>query len=173
MNVNARYPGSSHDSFVWRSSMASAKMVNEHERDPNTRLFLLGDSGYPLQPWLMVPVPNARTPAELYYNQIHSKTRNKVERCIGVLKNRFRCLIYEQKLRYSHLKASRIINSCAVLHNYLCSRHVDDDDDGHNLPDNDHNENNNIDNSNRIYRQQGQVVRDELIDRLYNDRNLN
>lgn len=86
MNVNARYPGSSHDSFVWRSSMASALMVNEHERDPDTHLYLLGDSGYPLQPWLMVPVANANTPEELHYNRMHSKTRNKVERCIGVLK---------------------------------------------------------------------------------------
>lgn len=53
--------------------------------------WLLGDSGYPQQPWLMIPVLNAVVGSpEERYNTGHASARNCVERCIGVLKSRFR-----------------------------------------------------------------------------------
>lgn len=51
-------------------------------------VFITGDSGYGLEPWLMTPVLNAAegTP-EFRYTQAHCSARNTVERTIGVLKS--------------------------------------------------------------------------------------
>lgn len=171
LNVNARYPGSTHDSFVWKSSIASAHMEDEHEIDPDTNQYLLGDSGYPLQPWLMTPVPNPRTDAEQNYNLIHSQTRNKVERCIGVLKTRFRCLIHENKLRYNHKKSANIIYSCVILHNFLNMRNFTDDVDLNITDTGNHPHNNTQQNTNTQILQQGKVVRNRLIQTLFNSTN--
>ncbi|KAK5642871.1 hypothetical protein RI129_009038 [Pyrocoelia pectoralis] len=66
----------------------------------------------------MTPIVNAPegTP-EFQYTQRHVVARNVVERCNGVLKGRFRCILQERKLRYNPQIVSSIINSCAVLHN--------------------------------------------------------
>lgn len=81
---------------------------------------MIGDSGYPLLPFLMnVIVDDALAFDEAIYNQVVRSTRQLVERTIGVLKVRFRCILGERQLRYDPTKARRIIYSCATLHNYL------------------------------------------------------
>ena len=92
-------------------------------------LLLLGDSAYPLLPWLMTPKMNASTRQEDRYNAAHKKGRSTVERCNGLLKARFRCLT--QPMMYSPLKSSRIILACGVLHNIAIERrvHIDFTDD--------------------------------------------
>lgn len=84
--------------------------------DHNT--WLIGDSGYPQQPWLMVPIVNAveGTP-EYNYTQRLVRARNCIERCFGVLKGRFRCIMGERKLRYQPNKVADIVVACCVLHN--------------------------------------------------------
>ncbi|KAH7965390.1 hypothetical protein HPB49_007040 [Dermacentor silvarum] len=78
-----------------------------------------GDSGYPLEPWLLVPVrgSHAGTTSEGHYNRDHASMRNVVERCIGVLKSKFRCLQHFRTLLYSPDRAPRIIYACVALHN--------------------------------------------------------
>lgn len=73
----------------------------------------------------MTPYIAPATDQQRYFNKMHAKARCKVERCIGVLKSRFRCLLGERKLLYSHERASKIIVSCVVLHNFLI-QHVPD-----------------------------------------------
>ncbi|KAH7949558.1 hypothetical protein HPB49_012208 [Dermacentor silvarum] len=53
-----------------------------------------GDRAYPLEPWLMTAVPGhpALKDTEGRFNSARVSTRLAVERCIGVLKSRFRCL---------------------------------------------------------------------------------
>lgn len=78
---------------------------------------VLGDSGYKLKPFLMTPFRNPTDVYERLYNQKHTSTRNVVERCFGVLKNRFRCILGSRGLHYTPEKATQIINACCAVHN--------------------------------------------------------
>lgn len=92
--------------------------------DHNT--WLIGDSGYPLQPWLLTPFHNpAPNTRESRFNNAHIQARNCIERCNGVLKSRFRCLLKERVLRYSPVKVGKIVNSCAILHNICIAANLD------------------------------------------------
>jgi len=87
--------------------------------------YVTGDSGYPLEPWLMTPLGAANTRAEMAYNTAHSKTRTVVERCFGLMKSRFRCLDKTGgTLLYTAEKTCRLVNAVAVLHNFCIDRHI-------------------------------------------------
>lgn len=126
--VNSSYPGSCHDSHVWKLSNVR-KHVEEQYHLGGRNLFL-GDAGYPLEPWLLTPF---RSPAvgssEARFNLAHAKARNIIERTIGILKNSFRCLM--NGLHYSPEKTGRIVNMCCALHNIrinFCRPHEHLDD---------------------------------------------
>ncbi|XP_037827945.1 putative nuclease HARBI1 [Lucilia sericata] len=114
--VDARHPGSNHDSFIWKGSQAD-DYFNLLYSGGERNVWVLGDSGYPLLPYLMTPLRNCNTEQEEKYNKSHIKARNCVERCIGVLKNRFRCILGERGLHYEPHKVTKIINVCCALHN--------------------------------------------------------
>lgn len=116
ININARYPGSTHDAYIWRNSKVLVQLKRTHREDDHK--WLIGDGGYPLQPWLMVPIRAPVNPQEQLFNDKHCKLRCRVELCIGRFKNRFRCLI-ENEQRYKPIRVALIINACAVLHNIL------------------------------------------------------
>lgn len=63
------------------------------------------------------------TPEERFNNRLKS-ARNLIERCNGVLKNRFRCLLKHRVLHYSPQKAGLIINACVCLHNMCIENNV-------------------------------------------------
>lgn len=83
------------------------------------RFLIKGDSGYGQQPWLNVPLTTVNSEQGERYNKTHKKIRSTVERCIGILKSRFRCLCRQRLLMYNPARAGTIINACAVLHNLL------------------------------------------------------
>ncbi|KAH7973692.1 hypothetical protein HPB49_004014 [Dermacentor silvarum] len=60
--------------------------------------------------------PGTHTP-EGRYNLAHASMRNVVERGIGVLKARFRCLQRQRTLRYQPKEAATIVAACATLRN--------------------------------------------------------
>lgn len=70
----------------------------------------------------MTPISNPTSDAQKMFNKKHIEARNCVERCIGLLKNRFRCLHNENTLRYSPDKVGKIVNVCVALHN-ICINH--------------------------------------------------
>ena len=83
-------------------------------------MIILGDSAYSLSPWLMkIFDGNNLSQQQEHFNQELCSIRQIVERCIGLLKVRFRCILGERKLRYNPTKVGRIIYSCATLHNFL------------------------------------------------------
>ncbi|KAG7155456.1 nuclease HARBI1-like 22 [Homarus americanus] len=84
-----------------------------------------GDSGYPLEAFLMTPFRNPSTPGEVRYNNSHTKTRVVVVQTFGVLKSRFRCLHRSGgSLQYDPSKCAKIVNACFLLHNYCLMRRV-------------------------------------------------
>lgn len=86
----------------------------------------LGDSGYPLEPWLITPYRNPlENSAESYFNEQHSKGRSIIERAFGLLKARFRCLLAARELHYNPVKAALILNACCALHNICLEFNVD------------------------------------------------
>ncbi|XP_013397341.1 putative nuclease HARBI1 [Lingula anatina] len=119
-DVVCRWPGSTHDSFIFTNSGIGQHFEGMDAEDiPG---FLLGDSGYPLRPYLMTPKANPLTGPETRYNRAHISTRNSIERALGVLKSRWRCLDRSGgSLQYSPDVASNIIMACFRLHN-LCIR---------------------------------------------------
>ncbi|XP_034839902.2 putative nuclease HARBI1 isoform X2 [Maniola hyperantus] len=119
ININARYPGRVHDQFIFNNS----KVKQEMKRLYDSRIgqyYLLGDSGYALEPWMMTPdleaVPSSS--AEKYTNW-HCQVRNCVERTNGYLKGTFRSLGIDRVLHYSPEKASQLIYACATLYNIM------------------------------------------------------
>lgn len=80
--------------------------------------YFSGDSGYPQRPWLMTPILNAAHGSrEEHYTQKHVQARNCIERCFGLLKTRWRCLLRDRVLHYHPHVASKITMACCVLHN--------------------------------------------------------
>lgn len=45
MNINAQFPGSTHDAHIWRTSHVSQVMEGIYRHDPGNVFFLMGDSG--------------------------------------------------------------------------------------------------------------------------------
>ena len=117
-------PGSTNDSRVLRrSSLFSLGMhgnlfdaqyaVNGHTP------YLIGNLGYPLLPWLMVPhklVGNLSI-SESLFNKKLRKGRCVVENAFGILKQSFRELLQKSDLHVTFMPD--VILCCAILHNVL------------------------------------------------------
>ncbi|KAK8787336.1 hypothetical protein V5799_022886 [Amblyomma americanum] len=87
--------------------------------------YLLGDSAYPLQPWLLTPYKCPSKNCEEGFKSVHSQQRVIVEGAFGLLKNRFRRLLYVNSRSLKQIVLI-IIGSC-VLHN-MCTESNDDDE---------------------------------------------
>ena len=79
---------------------------------------LVGDSGYPLRPYLITPLLHPQTRAERRFNRAHCRSRVVVENLFGVWKRRFPCLQLVLRLEVEITLA--VIVACAVLHNLAC-----------------------------------------------------
>ena len=86
--------------------------------------WLIGDSGYSLREEMMIPFLECTNSAEEIFNKSHKRSRSVVERAIGVLKSRFRCLCKQSggAIRFDETTACLIFISCVVLHNYCLER---------------------------------------------------
>ncbi|XP_055704159.1 putative nuclease HARBI1 [Phlebotomus papatasi] len=115
--LNANFPGSAHDSHIWRMSDLNTYLERKCYSSQNDT-FLLGDKAYGLTPWLLTPLRGNLSRQEKAYNKWHRTARLSIERTFGILKNRYRCLNgKERALRYNPEIASYIVASCCVLHN--------------------------------------------------------
>ena len=64
LDVDAKWPESSHDSFILQASQVN----DDFEQGTYWDSRLLGDSGYPLKKWLITPIPSPSTSAERNFN---------------------------------------------------------------------------------------------------------
>ncbi|KAI2646902.1 hypothetical protein H4Q32_026559 [Labeo rohita] len=125
LNMVARWPGGTHDSFILQNSSVGIKL---RDGALQGRSHLLGDKGYPLTEYLVTPLANPATEQERRFNTAHIRTRSTVERCIGLLKGRWLCLgSAGGALLYSPQKSCDIILASGVLHNIAQGNGVPDD----------------------------------------------
>ncbi|KAH7985715.1 hypothetical protein HPB49_026301 [Dermacentor silvarum] len=70
---------SDHDSFVWRTTWLRRRFQTGHIANPGE--YLPGGSGYPLEPWLLTPVPGhpPTQTAEGKYTTAHAAMRLEVD----------------------------------------------------------------------------------------------
>ena len=105
------WPRSVHDSTIFTNSHIRAQFeigtINEG--------ILLGDSGYPLRKYVLTRYLRPETRAQHNYNAAHIRTRNCVERMIGVWKRWFPVL--SLGLRTKLQTTLIVIVATAVLHN--------------------------------------------------------
>ena len=117
-------PGSTNDARVLRCSSLYHLAMSKNLFDARHAMegfspYLLGDSGYPLLPWLMVPHKNERNLSllETLFNKKLRKGRCVVENAFGILKQTFRELLVKSKLDVVFLPD--VITCCAIFYNIL------------------------------------------------------
>jgi hypothetical protein len=84
------------------------------------REYLLGDAGYPLYDWLIMPFARGIDERHDEWNHMHSSTRMCVERAFGRLKGIWRILSRILWQARVHTIAP-MIYCCCILHNLMIS----------------------------------------------------
>ncbi|XP_071155445.1 putative nuclease HARBI1 [Mytilus edulis] len=116
--ITADWPGSVHDSHIFKTSSICKHLEENHKGLVDG--VLLGDSGYMCRPFLLTPYNNPQEPHQERFNGSHVSTRSLIERTFGVWKRRFHVL--HSEIRMKPDKVCRIIGACAVLHNIAVLR---------------------------------------------------
>jgi hypothetical protein len=119
MDVVAAWPGSVHDSRIFRNSPLFNRLATG-----TLNGILLGDNGYAIFPFLLTPYLRPNNKLQNYYNLTHKKTRNVVERAFGQLKKRFHCLGSIVRVRLD--RTCSVIIACFILHNLAKRLHDPD-----------------------------------------------
>ncbi|KAJ8936288.1 hypothetical protein NQ314_012425 [Rhamnusium bicolor] len=110
MNVNARYPGSTNDAFIWNNS--NLQILLRHLHMAGYKDYYLLEPGF-LHRWMKNQYP---TPQNIGIIQ-HTRARGALLN--AVLKMRFRCLLKHRVLHYAPQMACKIIIAVLSFHN-LC-----------------------------------------------------
>jgi hypothetical protein len=103
------------DSRVLKKSSLYRRVVNgsllddclEHTSDIPP--YMLGDKGYPLLPWLLMPFKDngyQRTILETLFQEQHSRGRSVVENAFGILKQTWRELLVKTDLKWNSCPTS-------------------------------------------------------------------
>ena len=123
------FPGNSHDSIIFQSTqlysdIKESDFIPQISKDVSgvqVPPIILGDSAFPLMPWLMKPYTNASpTPKQYYFNYRLSRARMVTEGAFGQLKSRWRILLRKCESKTSELTVTAL--ACMVLHNICIDR---------------------------------------------------
>ncbi|CAC5398513.1 HARBI1 [Mytilus coruscus] len=113
-NISARWPGSAHDSHIFRTSAIGQHLENGYHGIGQG--VLLGDSDYPCRQFLLTPY---RQPAagrgQARFNRRHCSIRSTIERTFGIWNKRFHILGSEIKLAESSLIVD--LHNIAIMRN--------------------------------------------------------
>ncbi|XP_023232867.1 putative nuclease HARBI1 [Centruroides sculpturatus] len=120
------WPGSANYSRIWQQSPIYNMFLSESLRYLGDKYYLLADSAYPLDTFLIVPYKDYGnlTVKQKNFNRRYSSIRVVVEQTIGLLKGRFRCLKYLDMENISSM--SKVVMTSCILHN-LCINQGDID----------------------------------------------
>ncbi|KAI2802488.1 hypothetical protein BLOT_009944 [Blomia tropicalis] len=77
--------------------------------------FLLGDSAFKLTSWMMKPFPTTSNADQVLFNRKHTLARRSIERTFGMVKSRFRRLLYCLHVRID--RVANVVDSAFTLHN--------------------------------------------------------
>lgn len=120
-HVFTGYPGSCHDARVLRQSD-----LWEHGLEwCGIVKHIIGDGAYPVRKWLLTPYRDNGhlTQQQKKFNHYLSVNRVVIERAFGLLKGRFRRLLYLDTIEIE--TAVDVIMTCCVMHN-ICLLNNDD-----------------------------------------------
>ena len=117
------WEGSAHDGRVLRDAISRPNGLKVPEG-----FYFLGDAGYTNCEGFLTPYRGHRyhlkewgdrqpLSAEEYFNMKHSKARNVIERCFGLLKGRWSIL--RSPSFFSIRTQGRIVQACALMHNLI------------------------------------------------------
>lgn len=81
---------------------------------------IVGDSAYPLLPWLLKGYPGTVTPEQESFNVHLNSARVAIEMAFGRLKARWRILLKRIDVNYTFVPY--ITSSCCILQNFLESK---------------------------------------------------
>lgn len=117
-------PGSTNDSRMLRRSSLHTQAMQGNILSTSQSVhgftpYLLGDSRYPLLPWLMVPHKGCGplSVSKNLFNRKLRRGRSVVENAFGILKQSFRELLDKSELKVTFVLD--VIICCAILHNVL------------------------------------------------------
>ena len=123
-DVFAGWPGRAHDSRVFGRSKIGQRVTNGtlvvgdtlNTEGQIIQPFLIGDSAYPLCKHLMKDYAGCKLPPEKeYFNYRLNRARIQIERTVGYLKGRWRCLLHPLKCDINNV-VLHVTASC-ILHN--------------------------------------------------------
>ncbi|KAM3345319.1 protein ALP1-like [Capsicum galapagoense] len=128
LDVLAGWPGSLSDSEVLKSSRFF-ELAEEGKRlsgekfklsnDRELREYIVGDSGFPLLPWVLTPYTGRKlSDHQVDYNKRHFATRKVAQRALARLKDKWK-IIQGVMWRPDKQKLPRMILVCCLLHNIL------------------------------------------------------
>lgn len=123
---------------------------------------LLGDQGYGIEPWLMIPFRNPDDDMKRSFNNLLKQERVLIERCFGQVKRRFPILKYVCRVKLENIP--KIVITCFILHNIA---KILGDADFEDVETNDENDADDFDDIN--IRARGQEVRQNLAEIIYNN----
>ncbi|KAL3696030.1 hypothetical protein R1sor_010106 [Riccia sorocarpa] len=137
LDISCSAPGSVHDMRCLRlSSFFRRVEAGDVLIDPvqtinegfQLRPYLLGDQGYAMQPWLMIPfsIHGRSSASQQMYNRKHVTGRLCIERSFGLLKARFRIL--ENGITSSVAWAAKLVHATCILHNIIVKNQLGHDD---------------------------------------------
>lgn len=112
----AGYPGSVHNQRVFRLSEIS-EFIKDRTKFPEDS-HIVGDAAYDLHEHVLTPFKDNGYLSAIQenYNYRHSVARVTIERCIGLLKGRFRSLLHCLPMTREHMIAEYLV-ACCVVHN--------------------------------------------------------
>jgi hypothetical protein len=123
MDVVARWPGASHDEYIFDNSALQTRLAMGEFGDG----LILGDCGYAVKPYMITPLRHPTLPEHHLYNEAQIRTRNTVERSYGVWKRRFPVLLLGLlPIRIALPTAQLVVVACAVLHNVAVDMNEED-----------------------------------------------